>query len=776
LLVFFRISAFNLPERNTMKSWFGSSLLLAILLAFGCTRGEPQQDQAAPEKSVDAHPPAVSVSTNGEDAAARDRGKGGDAAPKPGANSGRKFALLVGVTRYDNLSDRFQLKGPANDVVLMRATLKDRFAFADKDIVTLAEGNVAAARPTRANIKREFDRLAKEAGPDDQVFILLGGHGSQQPDQEPFDEPDGLDETFLPCDAGPWDGSKEMVTNAVIDDELEVWTKAIVERGAALFLIIDACHSGTMLRGGGDEVLREITEGDLVPEDALKKARQRAAAKREATRGDPAKTPAAKPESKTQRLVALYASQPHEPTVERSMPPDGAGTTRHGLFTYTICQILTQAQSPLSYRELAQRIQAQYVQWGRVAPTPLLDGLDQDREVLGTHAWPGRSQFVLATSEDGWKIRAGQLHGLTDNSILAVYPPPGQPGADKVVGHVRVRKSQPTDAEVEPCAYAKMPIPKTLAEGGRCELVFVDYGSMRLRVGMEAAGKDDGADRRRVREMLKEIAKSSESLIELVADGAKADVVARVKGENAYLVAVEIAQLLGKLPPGATYFGPYSAQQTDKMRDDLTRIARARNLLKLVSGASTNAASDLEIEMVKLKGKNDKQGQKLKWGPTGLVLQPGDFVGWRVTNRGRTTLDVTLLFIDSGYGIDSVFPRRGSAVSGENRFLPDQSHLIGPARVNPNTIGLEHMMVIAVKGEGQPVDFTCLAQPTLEKAEEAATRGSGKQVLGSPLGRLLQNAMYAQGAARGLDVVEADTQVLRLLSWSVQPPPTATKK
>ena len=79
------------------------------------------------------------------------------------------------------------------------------------------------------------------------------------------------------------------------------------------------------------------------------------------------------------------------------------------------------------------------------------------------------------------------------------------------------------------------------------------------------------------------------------------------------------------------------------------------------------------------------------------------------------------------------------------------------------------MMVIAVKGEGQPVDFTCLAQPTLEKAEEAATRGSGKRSLGLPLGQLLKNAVYAQGAARGLDVVDADTQSLRLLSWSVQP-------
>jgi hypothetical protein len=682
--------------------------------------------------------------------------------------SGRKLALLVGCTKYDKLPERFQLKGPGNDVVLMRKVLTERFGFANQDIVTLAEG-AAAGRPTRANIKAQFERLAREAGPMDQVMILLGGHGSQQPDQEPFDEPDGLDETFLPCDAGPWDGSKQMVLNALIDDELEVWTKAITERGASLWLIVDACHSGTMLRGG-DEVAREIPEGELVPEEALRKARQQAAARREGTRGGPAPpAPAAKVMDKNERLVALYACQPHEPTVERRMPPEGTGDTRYGLLSYTICQILTQAQSRLTYRELAQRIQGQYVQWGRTAPTPLLEGLGQDREVLGTRSWPGRSQFILSPAEAGWKIRAGLLHGLTDGTILAVYPPAGEAGADKVVGHVRIRKSQPAEAEVEACAHAGMPAPKELPEGGRCEPVMVDCGSLRLRVAIEGAGKVEGEGQRGVLQQLMDIARATDSLIELADAGGQVDVLARVKGDKVFLVAADAAQFVGDPPPGAAHFGPYLLTQTDKMQNDLMRIARARNLLKLVSAASASPVADLKVEMVRLKDKNDKQGMKLAWGPKGLVLRPGDLVGWRLTNGGRNTLDVTLLFIDSTYGIQAVFPRRGAASSGENRFLPDQSHLVGPVRVNAKTVGLEHMVVIAVKGEGQPIDFTCLEQPTLARAEDVATRGAGRPAFGSPLGKLLRNALYAGGTTRGLDMEEVDSQVLRLLSWSVPP-------
>ena len=62
-------------------------------------------------------------------------------------------------------------------------------------------------RPTRANIEREFRRLADRAGPGDQVFVLLAGHGDCQPESDPphplHPEPDGIAEVFLPADVRP---------------------------------------------------------------------------------------------------------------------------------------------------------------------------------------------------------------------------------------------------------------------------------------------------------------------------------------------------------------------------------------------------------------------------------------------------------------------------------------------------------------------------------------------------------------------------------------------
>src|ERR1019366_1937016 len=317
-------------------------------------------------------------------------------------------------------------------------------------------------------------------------------------EQEPVDKqprrrrPDGLDPIFLPCDAAPWDEKKKIVDKAIVADQMGVWTKAITDKGASLWLIVDACHSATIMRDGGDEVARALPEGTLVPLKALAEARKAAAARMETTRGEPDK-PAAKSENQTPKLMALYACQ-RDQTAPELTAPSGKGA-RHGLLTYTVCQVLCEAKTKLTYRDLRDRIQAKYIsEWGKMyAPVPLMEGLDEDTEVLGTDSWAGRSQFLLSKQNDVWTIRAGQLHGLTEKSILAVYPPAGKAGADKVVGHVRIRKSSPTESEVEPCEHDKMAAPKKLSEGGSCVLVYVEYGSMGLGVAIEGAGKGEGS-------------------------------------------------------------------------------------------------------------------------------------------------------------------------------------------------------------------------------------------------------------------------------------------
>ena len=174
-------------------------------------------------------------------------------------------ALLVGVSDYpkETVGD-LQLAGPKNDVALMIDTL-GRIGVPAKNVTVLADGleattatRPADAMPTRAAILAALDDLAAKSGPGDFVLVHLSGHGSQQPIADPsrhaVAKADGLEEIFLPIDIGTWEDSVGAVKNALVDHELGRAVTAIRAKGARVWVVIDACHSGTMTRAGGDAV------------------------------------------------------------------------------------------------------------------------------------------------------------------------------------------------------------------------------------------------------------------------------------------------------------------------------------------------------------------------------------------------------------------------------------------------------------------------------------------------------------------------------------------
>lgn len=714
-------------------------------------------------------------------------------APEPG-----RHALLVGCTRYPNLPGSRWLEGPGNDIVLMRTLLIEHYHFPPEKIVTLAEGAGGEVnRPTRAHIKREFDRLAQMVRRGDQVVILLSGHGSQQPDQDPPDpndpELDGLDEIFLPADIGKWDRAVQAVENAIVDDELRVWLQAIQDRGALLWVIIDACHSGTMIRGNDEEVLREVPPEALIPPNALERARRRAAQEVERSRGTSDAVPFEMP-GQASGLVAIYGAQPDEPAVEKPLPPEAATRKYYGLLTYTLDQILTEAKAPLTYRQLVQRVHAQYVAWGRVFPTPLLEGMDQDRLVLDAAKAPEPALYVLCRDERGWKINAGALHGLTAGTVLAVAPEPGRRRADEVVGHVRIPEEglQVLEARVEPCACGATPIRRDLPEGGQCRPVYIDYGDMRIGVavdrivGLEVAA--DGskpvplpdAERKRLGDLLQGIAKGPGALIKVVAEPGRADWLIRLAAPQTgqvYLVpgsGWSLDQGTGGLPP---LFGPLAAE-VQVLKDHLTRIARVKHLLRIAGDTRAEpllggSDVDVRVELLRFASEADRAGQAVAWQARGIEFREGDIVGLRVRNLSREPIDVTVLFLDSGFGIVPLFPRIPGA---DNRLpparamslQPDRPALTRRFRVTAKTVGLEHLVVIAVKARAEDLsaDFSFLAQETMPRDRgQKGVRGNEERTIDSPLGRLFQNALYGESTTRGASSLDIDDYALRLLSW-----------
>jgi len=284
----------------------------------------------------------------------------GGVAEEPGHGS-RRYALLVGCTKYFSLPTAKHLAGPANDVELMAQTLVDRFGFRPDRIVKLSEKQPDSRhRPRRANIVRELERLVQTVREGDMVVILLAGHGAQQPDDDPDNprdvELDGLDELFLPADIGPWDEGVGKVENAITDDELGQWLEAIRRKGAFVWLIADTCHSGTITRGLtgprelAPEVARELAPGELVPVEVIERARREGQMRRGGRRGGAVERP---DEADLAGIVALYAAQSYETAPELPFPEDAPDREYHGLLTYTLCRILQAARSPMTYRELA---------------------------------------------------------------------------------------------------------------------------------------------------------------------------------------------------------------------------------------------------------------------------------------------------------------------------------------------------------------------------------------------------------------------------------------
>ena len=87
-------------------------------------------------------------------------------------STAQSYALLVGCTTYDNLGEESWLRGPINDVKLVREMLVDRFGFPANNIRTLSEDPAANARPLKKNIAKELSDVEQKVSKGDRVVLF----------------------------------------------------------------------------------------------------------------------------------------------------------------------------------------------------------------------------------------------------------------------------------------------------------------------------------------------------------------------------------------------------------------------------------------------------------------------------------------------------------------------------------------------------------------------------------------------------------------------------
>jgi hypothetical protein len=183
---------------------------------------------------------------------------------------GRRRAVLVGINDYTastltarpkptepSLRDWPNLSGAVNDVEMLKEMLVLLYDFQERDVVTLIDQSA-----TRGAILGQLERhLAAPAAKGDVLLFYFGGHGSQVLNSL-SDESDKLDESIVPADS-------RLGALDIRDKELRPLFNRILDRGAALTVILDNCHSGSGARGlatgahprGVGPDLRDVADG-----------------------------------------------------------------------------------------------------------------------------------------------------------------------------------------------------------------------------------------------------------------------------------------------------------------------------------------------------------------------------------------------------------------------------------------------------------------------------------------------------------------------------------
>jgi hypothetical protein len=358
----------------------------------------------------------------------------------------------------------WDLKGPRNDVRDVQKTLLRRFGFASRDIHVLEGLDNKDTAPTRANILRALEEIeTKTANGSAIVFIYVSGHGIRVPIPESQEdvldpknpEPDGFDEAFAAADFRYGTTGAE---GLILDDEWGRHLEALRDAGAHVWVVFDACHSGSMAKGAPREQSRQIDVSDPkagVPKTAIERAHQ-LAAKRKTK--DPVEETAVDVRRKSGNgsLIAFYAAQAGESAPDLPCPANASSAPEnwHGFFTYTILTALEQqpAGQPLTYQDLGNIIGNRFrAERGIQGPSPFWSG-DSKLPVLAMTRWPSRPAITIESGEKGFRIDAGQLQGLAVGTVLAVQPA-GSSTESNPLGYVKVIDARLDSASEEPVEF-----------------------------------------------------------------------------------------------------------------------------------------------------------------------------------------------------------------------------------------------------------------------------------------------------------------------------------
>ncbi len=650
----------------------------------------------------------------------------GSASVSETQEEGETRALLIGVSDYYHLDA--DLRGPLNDVALMAQGLAAR-GISAQNMVVLSEGikdlpQARQGKPTRAAILAAMSDLREASAPGDTILFYFSGHGSQMPDTS-GDEQGGHDQIFLPADARNWTAALGAVENAILDDELRMWAKSVLDREVKLVAIIDACHSGTGFRALGETT----AQARYIAPEALGVP----------SIGDVDEVaPDVTASPLNGEFVFLYSSQSDQRSFEYPLDDAEDPANWYGDFTRNLVNVLQQS-GEMSYGQWLQATRDGMRKASATATqTPDGEGSLLDAAVLGV-ASTGVQRIVI---RDG-QLQLGALSDVLPGAVYALY----DDAIDGIeIGRAEVSKVQPTQSRLIGLEGATVPV------AGYAELLSPGPPAVMTLSRPRAPNDFDGYDYRPLTEALDQL--HEDDLLDAVALSDDAFDASLILMDGRLVLAgpdgIVDAAGLGTSPR----FAPTSdGDLGEDLAQWLSRLARVYRLSSALNSAGrggfalAGTGMTVKLERRPSAAKDDacvKPATSEKIGD-GALLNHCDQVWVHLSNLSNSAQDVTLLYVDRHFEIQPIWP----SANLSNRIAPGGKKKIGMQIVNPAgpempfAVGHEELIVLSV-----PVDSTAPRVVLTSLAETGQTRAADA----TPLEQFLGVSLEPDSASRALSL------------------------
>lgn len=672
----------------------------------------------------------------------------------------RVHALLVGCTEYPQLQRsmgkadyerRVRLEGPQNDVRLFREVLLGKLEAREEDLVSLVGwGDDPKTRPTLRNILSQLEALIRRVDPDDRVLLFFAGHGVQTPDRD-GDEIDNLDEVFLPADASRFEGSRGRIPNALTDDEIGKRVRKLRARGALVWIVMDTCHSGTMVRGGDAGIRYRQIDPTLL-------GIPRASPRKKGARGTRRKRRSDWELTDLDGVVAFYAAQSFHKAPELPLPVESEAAQMHGLLSFMVCRALSKASDQMTFRELHAQVVGAYQSLPYDGTVPLAEG-DLDREV-GTQKRRGPT-LLLRCDHEGLSLDSGRVGGIAEGTVVEVFVL-GRPSeilgraevvrVDLVRSHCRVLDNADRDGEnrlrdridnVQERVWGARVLEQPVGDY-RIRLCIVTPDGVPLPIsGLDASLRRSLEDRVQQFPLVEEPRHADWLLIHQPQTGG---LWLRPTRSGASLSTFAV-----------------SPRRLDR---ELAKVFRSHNLRRIAGGGLVpDLDPGLEVRVWRVSPDPLKSAELL--GP-GDVFSPGDVGRITLRNQSRRIQDVTVLYVDAHHGIQALFPSGGRTARLTHKDTAEVE--LAEFRVHDRPLGTEHLLIVALprKQTETVQDLSWLAQRSM------SVRTRGGPSTASPFGDLLEAVAFGGEHTRGMSQFSRDlSPTMSILSWSTEWPSPA---